>query len=58
MHMDMNDLRSLVTVVTFLVFLGILAWTWSARRRTDFEAAAQLPFTEEARDGNQVKEGS
>ena len=56
--MDINDLRSLVTVVTFLVFLGILVWTWSARRRTEFEAAAQLPFTEEARDGHPDKEGS
>jgi len=56
--MDMNDLRSGVTVLSFLVFLGILAWTWSARRRTEFETAAQLPFAEEARDGHTVKEGS
>ena len=56
--MDMNDLRSLVTLVSFLVFLGILVWTWSARRRTDFETAAQLPFAEEARDGHNGKEGS
>ncbi|MFO1221000.1 MAG: cbb3-type cytochrome c oxidase subunit 3 [Burkholderiaceae bacterium] len=56
--MDINDLRSLVTVISFIVFLGILAWTWSARRRAGFEAAAQLPFTEEARDGHRVEEGS
>jgi cytochrome c oxidase cbb3-type subunit 4 len=56
--MDINDLRSLVTLASFLVFLGILVWTWSARRRTAFDAAAQLPFAEEARDGHPVKEGS
>ena len=58
--MDLNDLRSLVTVVTFLVFLGIVAWTWSARRRPSFSAAAQLPFADEqARDnGHPVKEGT
>jgi cytochrome c oxidase cbb3-type subunit 4 len=54
--MDINELRSLVTVVSFVVFLGILAWTWSARRRPAFDAAAQLPFAEEARDGATAKE--
>ena len=48
--MDLNDLRSVVTLVSFLVFLGIVAWAWSARRRSAFEAAAQLPFAEEACD--------
>ena len=56
--MDLNDLRSLVTVVLFLVFLGIVVWAWSARRRQSFEAAAQLPFAEETRDGQPVKEGA
>jgi cytochrome c oxidase cbb3-type subunit IV len=58
--MDLNDLRSLVTVVSFLVFLGIVVWTWSASRRQSFSAAAQLPFVEEqVRDnGHPVKEGT
>jgi cytochrome c oxidase cbb3-type subunit 4 len=56
--MDLNDLRSLVTLVSFLVFLGILAWTLSARRRAAFDAAANLPFAEESRDGQSVKEGT
>lgn len=58
--MDLNDLRSLVTLVSFLVFLGIVVWTWSASRRQSFSAAAQLPFAEEeARDnGHPVKEGT
>ncbi|ODU09224.1 MAG: cytochrome oxidase [Rubrivivax sp. SCN 71-131] len=44
--MDVNDARSLVTVLSLLVFLGIVAWAWSARRRRGFEEAAQLPFME------------
>ena len=44
--MDINTLRSIVTVVTFLVFIGIVAWAWSGRRRADFAAAAQLPFAD------------
>ena len=37
-------LASVTTVVSFVVFLGIVAWAWSGRRRTDFQEAAQAPF--------------
>ncbi|NML86940.1 cbb3-type cytochrome c oxidase subunit 3 [Polaromonas sp.] len=42
--MDINTLRSIVTVVTFFVFIGIVAWAWSGRNAKSFEEAAQLPF--------------
>ena len=42
--MDVNTLRSAVTVVTFILFIGILAWALSKRRQAEFEEAAQLPF--------------
>ena len=42
--MDINDLRSAVTVLSFLLFIGILAWTWSRQRQKGFEEAAALPF--------------
>ena len=42
--MDINTHRSVVTVVTFLIFLGIVGWTLSKRRSADFEEAAKLPF--------------
>ena len=42
--MDINTLRYIVTVVTFLVFIGIVAWAWSSRNATGFDEAAQLPF--------------
>ena len=44
--MDVNDLRSLVTVVSLLVFVGIVVWAWSRRNERDFSEAAQLPFQE------------
>jgi cytochrome c oxidase cbb3-type subunit IV len=37
-------LASVMTVVSFLVFLGIVAWAWSARRSVAFAKAAQEPF--------------
>ena len=42
--MDVNILRSAVTVLTFIVFIGIVVWTLSKRRAAEFEEAAQLPF--------------
>lgn len=45
--MDINTLRSIVTVATFLVFLGIVAWAWSSRNAKSFDEAAQLPFTQD-----------
>jgi cytochrome c oxidase cbb3-type subunit 4 len=47
--MDVNLLRVLVTVVSFLVFVGIIAWALSPRNRARFDEAARLPFDEDAR---------
>ena len=45
--MDINDLRSLFTVVTFALFLAIVWWAYSGKRRQAFEEAALLPFTDD-----------
>ncbi|WP_029527233.1 CcoQ/FixQ family Cbb3-type cytochrome c oxidase assembly chaperone [Polaromonas glacialis] len=45
--MDINTLRSIVTVATFLVFIGIVAWAWSSRNAKGFDEAAQLPFKQD-----------
>lgn len=48
--MDVNDLRSVVTVLLLLAFVGIVAWAWSRGNRSRFDEAAQLPFADESRD--------
>lgn len=45
--MDINDLRSIVTVVSLLAFVGIVVWAWSKRNRSNFDEAAQLPFKDD-----------
>lgn len=45
--MDVNDLRSVVTVVSLLTFVGIVVWAWSKRNQSAFDEAAQLPFQDE-----------
>jgi cytochrome c oxidase cbb3-type subunit 4 len=46
--MDVNDMRSLVTVVSFAAFVGITVWAWQRSRRQAFDEAAALPFADEA----------
>jgi cytochrome c oxidase cbb3-type subunit 4 len=46
--MDINDLRSAITVLSLLLFVALVAWTWRPRARHDHDAAARLPFDGEA----------
>jgi len=44
--MDINDARSLITVVSFVAFLGIVAWAYAGKRKTGFEEAARSVLDE------------
>ena len=46
--MDIITLRSLVTVVSMLLFVGIVLWAWRHSRAPAFDAAAALPFSGDA----------
>ena len=49
--MDINDLRSVMTVVSLLTFLGIVWWAYGVKgNKRRFEEAAQLPFADEQTD--------
>ncbi|NOT16361.1 MAG: cbb3-type cytochrome c oxidase subunit 3 [Methylotenera sp.] len=43
--MDINTLRILATVASFVVFVSIIIWAWKKRKTSDFKEAANLPFT-------------
>lgn len=45
--MDINLLRILATVASFIMFVGIIVWAWRNRKSTDFKEAANLPFKED-----------
>jgi cytochrome c oxidase cbb3-type subunit 4 len=45
--MDINDLRTLMTVLAFVAFIGIVVWAYSRKRQRDFDEAARLPFSGE-----------
>jgi cytochrome c oxidase cbb3-type subunit IV len=42
--MDINDLRSAVTLLGLVLFCALMAWTWRPSRRRAHDSAAALPF--------------
>ena len=48
--MDLDALRSIVTVLAFGAFVGVVAWAYSGRRGRDFEHAASLPLLDDDLD--------
>nr|MBL8456620.1 cbb3-type cytochrome c oxidase subunit 3 [Zoogloeaceae bacterium] len=59
--MDINDLRSILTVLGFVCFVGICLWAYSSRAKAGFDEAAQLPFGDDdglaSASGRQSREG-
>jgi cytochrome c oxidase cbb3-type subunit IV len=53
--MDVNDLRSGVTVISLVLFLALVVWTWSRSRKAAFDEAAQLPFQDAADEQGSLK---
>lgn len=49
--MDINDLRSALTVLSLLAFLGLVGWAYGRRRHTEFDEAARLPLCDEPPHG-------
>lgn len=45
--MDMNQMRVITTVISFLVFLGILWWAVFPKNKKNFDEAANLPFADD-----------
>jgi len=47
--MSVNDLRIAVTIVSFVAFIGVIAWAWSRRNLSRFDEASRLPFAGDER---------
>ena len=50
MTIDLNLMRAIVTLLSFLAFMGIVWWVMSRKRQAGFDEAARLPFMDEASD--------
>jgi cytochrome c oxidase cbb3-type subunit 4 len=46
-----DSASSLMTLISFITFLGIVLWTYACKASSDFEQAANLPFADDAAEG-------
>lgn len=45
--MDPLVLHMIWTVISFVFFVGIIVWAYSSKRKSTFDAAAQLPLEDD-----------
>jgi len=45
--MELNVLRSAMTLISFIVFVGIIVWAWNRQRQSSFDEAANLPLLDD-----------
>ncbi len=45
--MDYSLIQAVWTIVVMVVFVGIVIWAYSGKRRQRFEEAAQIPFSDD-----------
>ena len=43
----LNILRGIATLLAMSAFVAVVLWSWSRRRREEFDAAAHLPLEED-----------
>jgi cytochrome c oxidase cbb3-type subunit 4 len=55
--MDINDIRAALTVASFLAFVGIVVWAYSARSKPGFDDAARSVLEEDELGGEGAKGG-
>jgi len=46
--MDLATFHSIWTALLLIAFVGIVAWTWSGKRKATFDAAARMPLEDDA----------
>lgn len=44
--MDLSDLRTIVTTLSFIAFLGVVFWAYNGKQKKRFDEAANLPFVD------------
>lgn len=58
--MTSGIISGIVTLLLLVLFIGIVIWAWSDRRKADFERAARLPLdhpesSDDSREGGDRK---
>jgi len=48
--MDIVLFHSIWTIALLAIFIGIVAWAWSGKRKSSFDEAAHLPLNDDKHD--------
>ncbi len=51
--MTLIELHSVLTALLFIIFVGIVIWAYSGKRKKTFETAAQMPLANDDAPGDQ-----
>ena len=54
--MDINTLYGILTLVLLILFVGIVLWAYSSKRKQSFDEAANLPFADDETDAKKRDE--
>ena len=55
--MDINDIRAVLMVASFLAFVGVVVWAYSARSKPGFDEAARSVLEEDEVAGEGARGG-
>ena len=55
--MDMGTFRGLFTLVMIVLFVALVVWAYSSKRKPTFDAAARLPLEDHGGTPPQGREG-
>jgi len=52
--MGYSLIQSIWTIVVLVLFIGIVLWAWSSKRKQHFDEAANIPFEEDMTPGDEA----
>ncbi|MBD1389613.1 cbb3-type cytochrome c oxidase subunit 3 [Neiella sp. HB171785] len=52
--MSYGDFQGIITLVLMVIFIGIVLWAYSSRRKKAFDEAANLVFADEQTEQKQT----
>lgn len=55
--MDVIDMRVVITLVSFVCFIGIVFWAYSGDQNERFDGAANLPFADDEMQARTIRQG-
>ena len=56
--MDITDIRGIATLLVMISFFGVCFWAYSAKNKSRFDEAEQLPFADDDINNDSQQEKS